>query len=59
MGQATAPDEGGYVNYMSEFEDPRVRAAYGESKYGRPAAVKARFDPDNVFHLNANILPAT
>ena len=48
---------GAYVNAMSEFEDDRVRAAYGPAKYVRLAAIKREFDPGNVFHRNANIEP--
>jgi FAD/FMN-containing dehydrogenase len=47
---------GSYVNAMSELEDDRVRAAYGE-KYPRLARIKAEYDPQNVFHRNQNILP--
>src|SRR3979490_3576905 len=49
---ATAPHATGgvYVNFMPEDETERVPGAYG-SNYTRLAALKAKYDPDNLFRL--------
>jgi FAD/FMN-containing dehydrogenase len=47
-----------YANHMTGEEGPeRIRAAYGGNKYEKLAALKAKFDPANLFRLNHNILP--
>jgi FAD/FMN-containing dehydrogenase len=53
-----ASGSGSYVNFMSESEEGRVKVSYGAEKYARLARIKAEWDPDNIFHLNANIKPA-
>ena len=47
-----------YINFMGNEGQERVRAAYGEAKYARLAMVKTRWDPDNVFRMNQNIVPS-
>ena len=48
---------GAYVNALSDEGAPGVRRAYSEAKRARLTAVKDAYDPDNVFHLNHNIVP--
>jgi FAD/FMN-containing dehydrogenase len=45
-----------YVNYLSSDSDESVRAAYA-ANYQRLTALKRKYDPSNVFHLNRNIRP--
>jgi FAD/FMN-containing dehydrogenase len=56
--KATAPysSAGAYVNFMTEDESDRVTAAYG-ANYARLVQIKKQYDPENVFHLNQNIMP--
>jgi FAD/FMN-containing dehydrogenase len=51
-------DRGVYVNFMGDESTERVRAAYPGSTWTRLAAIKARYDPCNVFRLNQNIPPS-
>jgi FAD/FMN-containing dehydrogenase len=48
---------GGYVNFASGDDQPKVRDNFGAG-YDRLAQVKRRYDPANLFHLNQNITPA-
>jgi FAD/FMN-containing dehydrogenase len=49
---------GVYVNFMPDDEPQRVRAgAYG-ANYERLAAIKAKYDPKNLFRMNQNVAPA-
>jgi FAD/FMN-containing dehydrogenase len=58
FGAATPFATGGvYVNFLTQEEQERVPAAYG-SNYARLAALKKKYDPDNVFRVNQNIRPA-
>jgi FAD/FMN-containing dehydrogenase len=50
--------DGVYVNELGDEGPDRVRSAYHPASWTRLRAVKARYDPDNVFHLNQNIPPA-
>lgn len=48
---------GSYVNFLTPDESNRVPLAYGPN-YPRLARLKRRYDPDNVFKRNQNIVPA-
>jgi len=48
---------GGYVNFASADDQAKARENFGAG-YDRLAQLKRRYDPDNFFHLNQNIIPA-
>jgi hypothetical protein len=49
---------GGYVNMIMDEGEERVKAAYGDN-YTRLAQIKAKYDPQNLFHVNQNIKPVS
>ncbi len=56
--EALAPHSSGvYVNFLSDEGAEGVRTAYGR-RLARLVALKDRYDPDNLFRMNANILPS-
>jgi hypothetical protein len=56
--RAAAPfaSSGAYVNFMTQEEGDRVRAAYGRN-YDRLVNLKSKYDPSNLFKVNQNIRP--
>lgn len=48
---------GAYLNFIMDEGEDRIRSSYGEN-YDRLAEIKAKYDPDNFFHINQNIKPA-
>jgi FAD/FMN-containing dehydrogenase len=50
--------KGVYVNMLNFDEMDRVVEAYGVDKYAKLGRVKAQYDPENFFRVNANIVPA-
>jgi FAD/FMN-containing dehydrogenase len=47
---------GGYVNFMAGDDQERVRDNY-KGNYDRLVAIKKKYDPGNLFHMNQNIKP--
>jgi FAD/FMN-containing dehydrogenase len=47
-----------FANFVASDEVDRLRASYGEEKYKRLVELKRRWDPNNLFRLNQNIVVA-
>jgi FAD/FMN-containing dehydrogenase len=47
-----------FSNLDSSQDIERDRSSYGEENWKRLTELKAKYDPENVFHLNHNIPPA-
>lgn len=50
--------EGTYVNFLGNGEAKGTTVAYPADTLARLRQVKRRYDPENIFRLNANITPA-
>jgi len=57
LGELTGGDPAAYAGFLADEGEERVRAAYPGGTYERLAAVKAEYDPENVFRLNQNVSP--
>jgi FAD/FMN-containing dehydrogenase len=51
-------ERGAYTGFLGDEGPERLREAYPPATWKRLAAVKARLDPDNVFHRSHNVEPA-
>lgn len=49
---------GSYVNFMMQEGQERIKAGY-KGNYDRLSQIKKKYDPDNFFHINQNIVPAS
>ena len=47
---------GAYINFMMDEGEDRIKATYGDN-YKKLTAIKAIYDPDNLFRINQNIKP--
>ncbi len=51
-------EPGAYINFLSSDGPSRIREAYPGGTWDRLRAIKARYDPTNLFRLNQNVSPA-
>ena len=49
---------GAYVGFSMADDEEQVHAIYPGATYARLAAIKCRYDPENIFHRNHNVPPA-
>lgn len=49
---------GAYVGFLAHDGEARIHEAYPEPTWSRLRAVKAKYDPTNLFRINNNIPPA-
>ncbi len=57
-GTLRQDEAGAYVGFLGDEGEARVRASYPGATWERLAAIKAHYDPTNLFRLNQNIPPA-
>ncbi|HET7037883.1 MAG TPA: FAD-binding oxidoreductase [Thermomicrobiaceae bacterium] len=58
LWQELRPEARGvYVNFLEDEGEARIHEAYPPATYARLAAIKAKYDPENLFRFNQNIPP--
>ncbi|HET8523385.1 MAG TPA: FAD-binding oxidoreductase [Thermomicrobiales bacterium] len=58
LWEAIRQDASGvYVNFLENEGTARLLDAYPQATYARLAEIKRRYDPENLFHFNQNVLP--
>ena len=58
LADAMYPDEtAGYAGFITDEGERGARRAYPPATLARLQEVKRRYDPDNLFHLNHNVVP--
>jgi len=57
LGAFATKATGVYANFLGDEGEGRIRSAYPFGAYESLAAIKRRYDPDNVFRLNQNVRP--
>jgi FAD/FMN-containing dehydrogenase len=58
LAAAIKGPEGAYAGFLGDEGEERARQAFPAATWERLAAVKRRYDPDNLFRLNQNVTPA-
>lgn len=58
IAAVTPEGSGAYVNFVGKEGKAGLEAAYPPATLARLRAIKAKYDPDNLFRLNQNFLPA-
>ena len=46
-----------YLNFLTDGGEEQIKAAFGRKNYNKLVMLKNKFDPQNFFHINQNILP--
>jgi len=54
---ADGAPERAYLGFVGDEGEDGVRRAYPPATLERLARAKRRYDPDNLFHLNLNVVP--